>query len=1583
MNSRLEENELGAESPENPLEGRTNEGDPYEAADEPLSDGDESSSSRLANSQRSKIPNGTSFQGYAKVELSAEEDSSSKIPELCLPPSPDATASNPDDSPSIAGSILSSPGRSDSISQASLSRLSPNQSLRPFDRRFQSYLSPSPLNSPRALSPAFLSPHSRQSSISSQALLDENAADTSSVPWEAVRWTKLKKINGQAYSEAGKRNFGRPTCVVVSASIALGTSKGCILIFDYHQTLRSIIGPGTKAVESGSITSIAFSADHMVIAGGHQNGNIFTWEVSRSARPFLAIGPIEGPQPEARKMDGHTPDAAILHLGFLGTRHTALVSSDNRGMAFSHLATRGLGAVGRAVKSTRILGRYPNDVAPSTGKARKPSAILALSPLPLGNAEQSTDSMGIVAMLTPYLLVIVSTTPVAQTQFKVARPKDLVAHGALSGCLAWFPAVKLKAHESISGEISKSKLVYCWSNVLTILDISELEPSEPVDSVQPPNLEFRPRNRWKADEAIVAVQWLSRSVLGVLTITQRLIILEDISMRNTESFDLIQRHIFHHDLFSRQLNSLVEQLDEEDVSLHGVVADAFYMSFRVYKNRIFLLGFNDISVGTLSNWADRLLALMANGDFIGAIELATSYYNGEANKLTVGLPENDTLRHSIVEEKLFEIMSASLKFVFSKFRKPDTDQIGEASLRELAKACFSACLSIGNYDYLLEDVFEWYEENGFGGIFLETLEHHVQQQQIKSIPPTVMKSLFNYYTANHMEGRLEEMICRMETSSMDIDQITTLCKRHLLYDALIYVWNQALGDYITPLIDLLTLIISPNSSNEDKNATISASNIVALKIFPYLSYTLTGRVYPTGENIPDGKSAKAKAEIYYFLFTGKTISWPKQGGKPFLTQRPPAPEPSFPYLRLILELDSSSFLSALNEAFEDSFLNDSPERMVNGGSKHDIGEEQVFGLSVNRQYVVTILLEIMKNSNFLPEDTIYLDMFIARNLAKYHQFLWLTGTSLHQVLVGLCNYPGKEIADDCQLSVEYLLSVYHPSDIDALIPQFTKAGFFRVLKSIFRTDRQYSKLLETYFEDPDDQDAVFQCISDCLRTGSGLSERQIRDFKYIIMKHARDLADINTIKTAETIETHSPSLHSGILSALVEDPYAQFIYLQTILGLPVIRSSNVKRSTESRENGFMEQYVRLMCEYDGDHVAEYVSFLQYGDVRLEEVLPALEGGGIVDAAVVLLARDGKIQGAMNRLTKHLGTLEAALIGLLGSAESASDAFNIEEAAESILESLDKYTKVGIWLCQGQTRTMTTAQNGKAKQSVVSRAKEDPRLLPEEKLWLDLIDVAVRVTKDVSAMLQRSSTLLAYTDQNEPKFVTLLRFLVQQIFTALLTATSTSAGRTRHVNISFLKIMRAFLVHASLSSPALSDLRAVLASIFSAYTYEESLLSLANRLLEKDLFLHVEEVSKQRQRGWRPKGNVCEACKRRVWGPGAGGKIWEKWEEKREMDAHRKRLKIEEAKSGMDRGKGRAQIARQDEALADKIIQTPKHPDDTEDDEGAQEAVEEDLGPLIIFSCKHVFHQRCIEGLHSRAEMFAVADGKEFRCFLCK
>ncbi|KAL8708310.1 MAG: hypothetical protein Q9220_006785 [cf. Caloplaca sp. 1 TL-2023] len=1509
------------------------------------------------------------------------------------PSSADGSFSIPDDTPSLQGSLTSSTSR-----QAHLYSYgrSPTPSLRPFDRRFQARISPSPSSSPRAASPAFRPSHSRHASVNS-LLLPKAEVDEQQTPWEIVQWTRLRKISGQAFSEIGKRNFGRPICITISTSIALGTSKGIILIFDYNQNLKAIIGPGSKAVESGAVTSISISADHSTVAGGHASGHIFTWELAKPAKPFLHIPPIDRRRtPDA---DGHATDVAIVHLGFLGMRHTALVSADDKGMAFSHLATRGMGSVARTVKTTRVLGRYP-EATPSLVRQRKPSSVLAFSPLPLGNADHVSDAMGLVAMLTPYLLVIVSTTPIAQTQYKTPRPKEVAAHSAMTAALAWFPSVKLKVSDQATLETSsKVKLVYCWSNVLTVLEVTEVEPSAASGTEGPPNLQFRSRSRWKSQEGIVAVQWLGRSVLAVLTISQQLVILEDSSLRETNSSDLIQKHIYHVDLFSQQLNMLVEQLDEEDASMHGVVADAFYMSFKAYKGRLFLLGFNEVSFGTLSNWADRLLALVQDGNHIGAIELATAYYTGEADKVSVGLPDDDASRHQMVQDKLLEMISASLRFIFTQQGEAKHGIPSLAQLRELASVCISACVNIKDMDYLFEEVYTQFFEGGAQGIFFETLEPYIVEDDVTTIPPVVVKDLVQHYTKNMLKTRLEELLCHLDPTSMDLDQITGLCKHDHLYDALLYVWNEAMNDYTTVLDDLLRLATRQPPLETDADPLARAQDMSsAAKVFPYMSYILTSRVYPTGSHLDEDKAPLAKADIYHYFFSGRSSGTPN--GVHMGHPSKELVDTSFSNLRRVLDFDAPSFLSVLNEAFEDSFLEGAHDHIIKSTSTH-LTEAQKFGLSVNRQSIVSILLDVMVPPRYEPEDIIYLKMFIARSLPKFPQFILLPGHMLHRVLVGLCEYPTDDVAEDCQLSVEYLLSVYQPPDIRDLIPLLFKAGFFRVLRSVYRSEKDYPKLVQTCFDEgPANKDIVFNCVAGCLRGSAGLTEKQVDDVRDVIRANAAQFVARDVKEAAVTVEKYIPDLHETMLRTLGEHfgDDQQLIYLRMILDPSDQSIEGHRPSIQTPNRKFVELYVRLLCEHNPQHVNEYVEQLRAGDIRLEKVLPALESSGVIDAAVILMAREGEVQKAMGRLTQHLHTLKAALLGLIHAAAESPDPVNTAEAAHDLVASIQKYTRIGIWFCQDQTKSVQHT-NPKLKQGRRGKAKDDEPSV-NELLWLDLIDAIVQVATSVTAILQP----LAPSDEHDgaigtkrednqldtARSVADLRMVVQEAFTALLTATSVPRGKDGHQgNVSFLRVLQAFLTRASASSPSLSNLRSVLSTIFSAYSYEERLLELANRLLDKDLFVHVAEADTLRRRGWRPLGQVCEGCRKRVWGPGSGGFIWNAWQKQNDETPTGMHYQESQGSVTPRNGKGKAI---QEEVKDSLDVARPRkngvsaknryNEDNEMDEEGDQS------GQLLIFSCRHIFHRKCLERMQGSGEPAedgghcVAEDGEDFVCPLC-
>ena len=1327
-----------------------------------------------------------------------------------------------------------------------------------------------------------------------------------------------------------------------------------------------------KATECGSITSVAISADHAAVAGGHSTGNILVWQLEKPKTPFLHITPVDRIQISEKNINGHVEGSAVLHVGFLGTKQTALATADDKGMAFSHFASHGLGALGRSYTTTRILGRY-SPIKGTVAKSRKASSVLALAPLPLGNIERATDVLGLTAILTPYLLVIVSTTPIAQTQHKAPRPKELAPHSALSGCLAWFPAVKLKvASGTLSQPVSRTKLVYCWSNILTILEIDEPDHEDVQGKEASTSLHFHPRSRWKSPEAIVAVQWLSRSVIGVLTVSQRLIILEDNTMRVTDSYDMIHKHVFHEDLFSRQLQSVVDQLDQDEIRLHGVVADAFYMSFRAYKSRLFILGFNDVAVGILSNWADRLMALMHEGNVMSAIHLATMYYDGKGDKVTVGLSEDDSLRQPLVKERLLGIIVAASKLMLRKFYEGDYDNTNGEEIRELTKITIASCISMNEIDFYFEEVYDLYDASA-QDIILETFGSRVLSGDLTSFPPSILKDLITHYTEIGNTAHLEEIICRLDTSNMDIHQVSELCKKHRLYDALIYVWNQALQDYITPLIELLDIINHLTKAGEPFEQGNVAS---ATRLFPYLAYTLTGRRYPDGRNLSESNATKAKGDIYAFLFSGNPVEWPKGSGKIYLAESERNSDMPYPYLRLILHFDTSSFMSMLNEAFEDSFLNGESDANDNNSSTHQASIVRGSGFVPTRQYIVSILLDIMFSGEFEKEDTIFFDMFIARNLPKFPQFILLSGSSLKKVLVDLCNNVTDDVAEECQLSVEYLLSVFRSSEIETLVPLFEEARFYRVLKSIYRKEKRYSDLIRTYFNDKADILAVFECIEFLLRPSTHLTRRNLLAIKNIIKSHAQELVQLDPARTATIVGIYSKDLLVRILDNVEDGSWHQFALLKAVMEPKRDKNNDMVKPLDLG-NTMTEKYVRLMCKFDPVRVADFVNGLKSGNLHLDQVIPAMEESGVVDAAVVLMARDGLTRRAMDRLVAHIGTLTNALKGLLEAARQSPDKSNTKEAAEDLLHALDKNCTVGIWLCKGQTGG-TERQERKRDMKRQFTDNEEADLAPFELLWLDLLDAIVSTSTVIAVVVgeDHDNDLTSTEVVDKAKVVDHLRALVQKAFTALLVTTSTTAKSSqqktsKHSHPTFLHILRAFLTRTSRATPSLSDLQAILTDIFSAYTFEETMLSIANEFLDNDLYSHVAEAKRLRERGWRSRSQTCETCKRRAWGMGAGGDIWDAWERKLRADeASRVRHKVErgggEAARRLARGKSKAEA---DDLTTMKTSEENRREGSVSAaGDGSSAADVNEMGSLVLFACRHMFHRGCLAKATEKSEM---------------
>ncbi|KPI44866.1 uncharacterized protein AB675_2572 [Cyphellophora attinorum] len=301
---------------------------------------------------------------------------------------------------------------------------------------------------------------------------------------------------------------------------------------------------------------------------------------------------------------------------------------------------------------------------------------------------------------------------------------------------------------------------------------------------------------------------------------------------------------------------------------------------------------------------------------------------------------------------------------------------------------------------------------------------------------------------------------------------------------------------------------------------------------------------------------------------------------------------------------------------------------------------------------------------------------------------------------------------------------------------------------------------------------------------------------------------------------------------------------------------------------------------------------------------------------------------------------------------------MDQAADDLISSVGKYSKVGIWLCQGQTR-LARKTNSKPIGKLSRRSSLLQQPLPlEETLWVELIEAIVSIARTNASLSLLSDQ--RPTEQPVNDIGAQIRLSIQEVFTALLASTTTSTPADRRTSdgadLAFLRILRTFLSNAAKASPSLAELRQVITSIFSAYAHEQSLLSLSNAILDKDVFVHLDEVKQLRQQGWRPKGQVCEVCRRRVWGPGLGAGVWEGWQERemerQERKADRHTVEGLELADGGDVGKGKGVV---------KADHGPELGKSGESSGLGTESAADSLGAVVVFSCRHIYHRRCLMG----------------------
>ncbi|KAG0358060.1 Vacuolar protein sorting-associated protein 8 [Gamsiella multidivaricata] len=1159
-------------------------------------------------------------------------------------------------------------------------------------------------------------------------------------PWETFRWTPLLKLSEQLFSEEIKASSGLGTCIAVSNIIAVGTSRGSVLVYSATQALIGIFGSPQYALEHGSVCSIAISTDNTYMVAGHSLGSIIVWNISKPNVPSRIILPITKEVALSGRKLGHVRGSAVLHVAFVGIKRAEVVSADDQGMSFHHLLYKVM--MVNAVETTRLLGKYP---APKFVRgsdprgvvsAQRQSTVFGMGVLPYGQIPHPADSVGLVALLTPYKMLIVCIKPQPQTLFKFLRPKELQnregeSSAVISGNLAWFPATKSQRgseHESVE---TNPMLAFSWNRHLYIFEVikgtgqtpgstsvhltPDRKPASEANGKNP-KLDFIKVGNWISREGIVGIQWVRPQILLLLTNTEDIIVFDPKMMCETERCSARSLQIVYHDWFKnvaktqRQTNSPLALTE-----VRQPVGDMCYnSSWRVHKGKLFILGVRRVQVGTILNWTDRILALVKSGDFLEGIALATLFYTGKSvQAAVVGLPEDEATRKQMVGEKIYELLTASLNYTFNQERMLDVDAdaaaggvgAGTVLFHDLAIQSIESCLAIEDQGFLFEDVYERYAEAStlVKGIFLQSLEGYILQGRLTEMPPQVMQSFVKYYSNRGLFKELELCICHTPCHVLEMDQIVDLCQRHKLYTGLIYVWNKSIGDYVSPVVELLKVIKSilkerrqavgseeagaPSQIDgyehgnqdsvsftdlEDKtpHQNEPSNEEIVHKLYKYLSDSLLGRSYIDGTNLEENEAVAAKVSLYSFIFSGRCVMWPPVGGQLILTGDADDAEdlePTYPYLRLLLRHDSEEFLKVMDLAFEDSYLA-STSRDISQISRN--GQEGP-GRVMSRQLIINTLLEVLSPSassfsstasiselggnssssvvEYSAKDIAHLYSFIARNYAKSPKTIALSPTALHRILTRLSSDTDSSTREERQVAVQALLRRYAPGDEAGMMTLYEQAGFYRVLEKMYRSQKQYGPMVVTFLKDPERRPLVFEAIQKLLdparRQRITISEKQRTDIVKTAMEHIAEIVDIDGEQSALLVHKYLNAEHRSVLETLHGSKPRLFAYLRGLLEPSNAPTKNQNPTPGDFSNGLTDNgdAIGASSITDPEIHEQYVELLcQYDPSGVYDYLERHQDNSYRLERVLKLCEDAGVVDAVVWILERSGNVGGAL-----------------------------------------------------------------------------------------------------------------------------------------------------------------------------------------------------------------------------------------------------------------------------------------------------------------------------------------------------
>uniref|UniRef100_A0A8C3PPI1 Vacuolar protein sorting-associated protein 8 homolog n=1 Tax=Calidris pygmaea TaxID=425635 RepID=A0A8C3PPI1_9CHAR len=949
--------------------------------------------------------------------------------------------------------------------------------------------------------------------------------DSLSLHGSVIRLSLLKGISAQIVSAAVS---------AASNLIAVGTSHGLALIFDQNQALRLCLGSTAVGAQYGAISALSINNDCSRLLCGFAKGQITMWDLA-SGKLLRSI------------TDAHPPGTAILHIKFTDDP-TLAICNDSGGSVFELSFKRVMGV--RTCESRCLFSGSKGEVC-------------CIEPLhakvELRDHPITQYSLLAMASLTKILVIGLKPSLKVWMTFPYGRmdPSSVPL-------LAWhFVAVQNSVNPM---------LAFCRGDVVHFLLVKRDDTGA---------IHVTKQRQLHLHYDLINFTWINSRTAVLLDSVEKLHVIDRQTQEELETIEISEVQLVYN---SSHFKSLATGGNVSE-ALALVGEKACYQSISSCGGQVFYLGTKSVHVMTLRSWRERVDHLLKQERLTDALALAWSFYEGKA-KAVVGLTGDTSKRKAVIADRMVEILLHYADRTLKKCPDQGKIQVMEQHFQDVVPVIVDYCLLLQRTDLLFNQIYDKMSENSVAkGIFLECLEPYILSDKLMGITAQVMKDLLLHFQDKNRLENLEACIVHMDITSLDIQQVVLLCWENHLYDAMIYVYNSGMNDFISPMEKLFKVIAPP--LNAGKSLTECIKNAFSPLFY---SCCLAGRAYPLGD-IPEDLVPLVKNQVFEFLIRLHST----EGS---------VDEEVYPYVRTLLHFDTREFLNVLALTFED-FKND----------KQAVEYQQ---------RIVDILLKVMvENSDFTPSQVGCLFTFLARQLAKPNNTLFVNRTLFDQVLEFLCSPDDDSRHSERQ---QVLLELLQAGGIvqfeeSRLIQMAEKAEFYQICEFMYERELRYDKIIGCYLRDPVRKEEVFNYIHNILSM-PGYSAEEKQSVWQKALEHIEELLSLSPCKAADLVAIHFSERIESIIANL-----------QVKHRTSLMMEEGINQDLIHLPPCVTEQFIELLCQYSPDQVLETLKVLEY--CRLEETIQITQKHQLHEASSYLLEKKGDIHGAFLVMLERL------------------------------------------------------------------------------------------------------------------------------------------------------------------------------------------------------------------------------------------------------------------------------------------------------------------------------------------------------------